>query len=110
MGAGLAAQSSKPDPEGEQFVLLPPEMADLLARRGLDVAGTQKRLFQMLKDGLATEAKRRAKLGLMAPPPLVAVPERIVPVIAGGVGMKMTCIPIWGGGSTMSVTREIRPF
>lgn len=107
LGAGLAAQSSKPDPEGEQFVLLPPEMANLLAKRGLDAEATQKRLFTMLKDGLAAEAIRRAKLGLMAPLPLVGTPGRIIPIVAGGVGMKMTCIPIWGGGSTMSVTREI---
>lgn len=107
LGAGLASQSSKPGPEGEQFVLLPPEMANLLAKRGCDVAGVQDRLFRKIKDGLAAETSRRARLGLFAPLPLVAAPTRIVPVVAGGVGMKMTCIPIWGGGSTVSVTREI---
>jgi len=107
LGAGLASQSSKPDSEGEQFVLLPPEMADLLVKRGYPVAAVQERLFQMIKAGVARVAAYRSQAELMAPAAIVAGPDRIIPVVTGGVGMKMTVIPIWGGGGIMSVTRAI---
>ena len=41
--------------------------------------------------------------------PLAPTPEDIHPIITGGVGIKMTHVPLWAGGSRM-VTRKLREF
>ena len=41
--------------------------------------------------------------------PLVSVPTDIHPIVTGGVGIKMTYLPIWSGGS-VTVTKPVRKF
>ncbi len=72
---------------GEQFFLLPPELARQIAKRGWDLARIQNYLAAEVGD-------------------LVRAPEDIHPIITGGAGVKMTLLPLWAGGS-LSVTRAI---
>ena len=39
--------------------------------------------------------------------PLAPAPEDIHPIVTGGVGIKMTHLPLWSGG-TRTVTRAVR--
>ena len=87
----------------EQVCLMPPEMADILANHGWDLARVQAYL----------QGSRRA-YGYMGETdlderPLASVPDDIHPIITGGVGIKMTHTPLWAGGSRM-VTRKVREF
>ncbi len=72
---------------GEQFFLLPPELARQIAKKGWDLARMQSYLAAEVGD-------------------LVRAPEDIHPIITGGAGVKMTLLPLWAGGS-LSVTRTI---
>jgi hypothetical protein len=72
---------------GEQFFLLPPELARQIAKKGWDLARIQSYLADIIGD-------------------LARAPEDIHPVITGGAGVKMTLLPLWAGGS-LSVTRAI---
>ena len=72
---------------GEQFFLLPPELARQIAKKGWDLTRIQSYLA--------------ASIG-----GLVRAPEDIHPIITGGAGVKMTLLPLWAGGS-LSVTRAI---
>ena len=74
---------------GEQFLLLPAEPAQLIERHGWNLARIQ---------GFLAEASRAPDLNL--------APEDIHPIITGGAGVKMTYLPLWGGG-TLSVTKLI---
>jgi hypothetical protein len=87
MAAGRAAASAgrQRDP-GEQYFLLPPELAHQIARHGWDLARIQDYLF-----AAGAAAPRR---------------EDIHPIVTGGAGVKMTCLPLWAGG-TVSVTRAV---
>jgi len=72
---------------GEQVLLLPPELAHKVAARGWDLAAVQRYLF---------EAVGR----------IARAPEAIHPIVTGGAGIKMTYLPLWGGG-TATVTRGV---
>ena len=39
--------------------------------------------------------------------PLAPTPEDIHPIVTGGVGVKMTYLPLWSGGSD-TVTKPVR--
>lgn len=88
---------------GEQVFLVPPEVADTLARGGWGLDRVQNYLF----------AARRpyAYEGLDAPDerPFARAPEDIHPIVTGGVGIKMTYLPLWSGG-TETVTKAVREF
>ena len=71
---------------GEQFFLLPPELAQQNVKRGWDLARIQAFLF--------------------ASGPIARAPVDIHPIVTGGPGVKMTYLPLWAGG-TLSVTRTI---
>ena len=71
---------------GEQFFLLPPELARQIAKKGWDLA--RIRSYLAAKGDLARSA------------------EDIHPIVTGGPGVKMTHLPIWAGGS-QSVTRAV---
>jgi hypothetical protein len=88
-GSIEASASGRERPGGEQFFLLPPELADLLVKHGWDLLRMQDFLFQ---------ASNR--------PPPASAPADINPIIAGGAGIKMTYLPLWMGGTT-SVTSAI---
>ena len=87
MAAREVASAGRLRDLGEQFFLLPPELAQQIAKKGWDLADMQNYLFSHgdLARGL----------------------EDIHPIVTGGPGVKMTHLPLWAGGS-LSVTREIR--
>jgi hypothetical protein len=94
MQGGLDAGSGGRQRElGEQFLLLPPEMADVLAKGGW----TLGRARTFLRDaGLASR-------------PVARTADDIHLIITGGAGVKMTCLVPWGGG-TLCVTRRLPPM
>ncbi|WP_421998249.1 hypothetical protein [Reyranella sp.] len=76
---------------GEQVFLLPLEMAEKIVRHdGWDLARVQRYLFDQ---GQAVGGIARA-------------PDAIHPILTGGAGVKMTYLPVWGGGSE-TVTRAV---
>jgi hypothetical protein len=97
-GAGRAREA------GEQFFLLPPEMADRLeaCEWGLDKMQAflyeKARMLDWHADG------EHFALGTT---PVAQSAHTIHPIITGGPGVKMTYIPSWSGG-TWSVTRAIK--
>ena len=89
-GAREAASGGRPRDPGEQFLLLPPEMADVIASGGWSLADAQDFLWRTA----GTSA------------PIARAPADIHVVITGGAGVKMTCLVPWGGG-TLCVTRRV---
>ena len=93
MRAALVAGGGARKPEaGEQLLLLPPELATLIAQRGWDLARLQRYIFE----GAAP----------LADGPIAASPDDIHVVVTGGPGNKMTVLPLWGGG-TRTVTHKL---
>jgi hypothetical protein len=75
----------------EHPFILPPELAGRLAARGFGLAQIQAYLAEAAQhDGR----------------PVAATPQDIHPIIAGGPGVKMAHLPLWGGGTRM-VTRRL---
>ncbi len=102
MNAAIDCTSAVRKPErGEQVFLMPPEMADILAKDGWDLARLQTYLHgrrqQFVYEGVDERDER----------PLARSPEDIHPIVTGGVGIKMTYLPLWSGGSD-TVTKPIR--
>ena len=89
-GAREAASGGRRRDLGEQFLLLPPEMADIIAKGGW----TQDRAAAFLWRESGTDW------------PIARAPAEIHIIIAGGAGVKMTCLVPWGGGTTC-VTRRV---
>lgn len=87
MTTGAARQ---PDPPQQVFIL-PLELAQRIAAAGFDLTGLQEHLLA---------------LGKAAGCPIAAAPSDIHPIVAGGPGIKMAYLPLWGGGTRM-VTRLI---
>jgi len=94
MASALAVASAGRERDlGEQYFLLPPELAQQIAKRGWDLADIRQFLFAALFDSR----------------PIARTAEDIHPIVTGGPGVKMTYLPLWAGG-TLSVTRNIRAF
>ena len=93
MRAALVAGGGarKPD-RGEQVLLLPPELAGLIAQRGWDLDRIQSHLFGFDE--------------LVGSGPVAASPSDIHVIVTGGPGTKMTVLHLWGGG-TRGVTRRL---
>ncbi len=73
---------------GEQVFLLPLEMAQKVVRHDAwDLARMQRYLFDEGQD-------------------VARAPDAIHPIVTGGAGLKMSYLPIWGGGS-QTVTRAL---
>jgi hypothetical protein len=73
---------------GEQVILLPLEMAEKIARHdGWNLVRVQRYLFDQ-GQGVARSV------------------EAIHPILTGGAGVKMSYLPVWGGGSE-TVTRAL---
>ncbi len=90
-------------PPGEQFFLLPPELAQLLRGHGWDLDRIRNYLFrEQCEIGFSDAADRFAG-------PIADGPEQIHPVVSGGPGIKMTYLPLWMGG-TRSVTTPLVPL
>ena len=104
MNSSIDVSSLTRKPErNEQIFLMPPEMADILAKAAWDLSRVQDYLFNARKpytyDGNNDPDDR----------PLAPTAEDIHPIITGGVGVKMTHLPLWAGGSR-TVTRAVRTF
>ncbi len=89
-GAREASSGGRHRDLGEQFLLLPPEMADVILKGGWDLRAAQE--FLLRESGEAWPIARAA--------------EDIHIIITGGAGVKMTCLVPWGGG-TFCVTRRL---
>ena len=89
-GAREASSGGRHREPGEQFLLLPPEMADAIVKGGWNLRAAQE--FLLRESG--TEW------------PIARAPEDIHIIITGGAGVKMTCLVPWGGG-TFCVTRRL---
>jgi hypothetical protein len=97
-GARLAYGAGRDRPCGEQFILIPPEIADLIQKHGWDLSAMQDFIWQQSPPSLAG-----------TPWPLARSARDINCVLTGGAGVKMTCLVPWGGG-TLSVTRSLLPL
>jgi hypothetical protein len=80
----------RPDPP-EQVFLLPPELAEALARAGWTL--------EAIGAFLIAEGARAGSR-------IAAVPGDVHPIVTGGAGVKMAYLPPWGGGARM-VTRSL---
>jgi hypothetical protein len=89
MKAGIVMSSvHRKNERGEQVFLLPLEMAEKIVRHGgWDLARVQRYMFDE-GQGVARSA------------------DAIHPILTGGAGVKMSYLPIWGGGSE-TVTRAL---
>lgn len=93
MHASLVAGGGARKPEAAgQVLLLPPELATLIAHRGWQVDAIGSHLAGAI-DRLATGNP-------------ATDPDDIHVVVTGGPGVKMTVLPLWGGG-TRVVTRRL---
>jgi hypothetical protein len=93
MRAGIVMSSvHRKNERGEQVFLLPLEMAEKIAGHdGWNLARVQRYVFeqgQQAGGGVARSA------------------DAIHPILTGGAGVKMTYLPVWGGGSE-TVTRPV---
>ncbi|SEL04898.1 hypothetical protein SAMN04515665_107184 [Blastococcus sp. DSM 46786] len=112
--AGVALASGDPRSAGlgEQFLLLPPEPAELLAVRGWGHERIAQFLFEQgnaLLKGSAPVLAFHAGLARYAAEDLrvAASPSDVHVVLTGGAGVKMLLLPTWPGGSR-SVTVPVR--
>lgn len=93
MRAALVAGGGARKPEGSgQVLLLPPELAALIAQRGWTIDAIQNYLCSNAStfDG----------------GPIADTPNDIHVIVTGGPGIKMTVLPQWGGG-TRSATLKL---
>jgi hypothetical protein len=107
-GVALAAGDPRRAALGEQFLLLPPEMASFLAARGWDAERVGGFLFErgnaVLRSG--AEASGWAADGGLT---VAASAADVHAVVTGGAGVKMQLLPGWMGG-TRSVTAPVLPL
>jgi hypothetical protein len=101
IAAGAAASGGKQRALGEQVVLLPPEITAALQGQGLGVAEIQEFLVEAIAIDIPGVASIVSKGGM------AASASDIIPIETGGPGAKMTCLPLWSGG-TRTQTRCIR--
>ena len=104
MNSSIDVSSLTRKPErNEQIFLMPPEMADILAKAEWDLSRVQDYLFNARKPytyDINNDPDDR---------PLAPAAEDIHPIVTGGVGVKMTHLPLWAGGSR-TVTWAVRTF
>ena len=107
-GVALAAGDPRRAALGEQFLLLPPEMASFVAARGWDAERIAGFLFErgnaMLRAGAAAGFPDLVE-GLT----VAASAAEVHVVVTGGAGVKMQLLPGWMGG-TRSVTAPVLPL
>src|SRR5262249_20391765 len=102
MHAAVAVGGAAKKPtRGEQVLLLPPELARLIVRHQWDLPRVQRYLFDA----------RCTLTPADAPPPFDARPVAQAPgdihvIVTGGPGIKMTYLPLWGGG-TKTMTKAV---
>ena len=94
-GARLAHDAAETRPHVEQFMLLPPEMGDLIQTSGWSFADVQEFVWQKSPRGSTGQAW-----------PLARSAEDVNVIPTGGAGTKLTCLVPWGAAS-LSVTRAL---
>ena len=114
--AGVAMAGGDPDRagRGEQFLLLPPELAALLGEQGW---GADRMAGFLFEQGTALLQASASSLAFRAGVPayaagglrVAASADDVCVVVTGGPGVKMALLPTWGGGSR-SVTAAVRPL
>jgi hypothetical protein len=109
-GVALAAGDPRRAALGEQFLLMPPEMASYVADRGWDAERIAGFLFEqgnaVLRAGAAAQgAAPEVVEGLT----VAASAADVHVVVTGGAGVKMQLLPGWMGG-TRSVTAPVLPL
>ena len=113
-GAALAAGDPGCFRNGEQFLLLPPELAALLGEQGW---GADRIAGFLFEQGTALLQASAPSLAFRAGVPAYAAGDLRVAasagdvcvVVTGGPGVKMALLPTWSGGSR-SVTAAVRPL
>jgi hypothetical protein len=113
-GTALAAGDPARAGLGEQILLLPPELAELLAMHGWGYDRIAEFLFEqgnaLLQAGASALAFRAGVPAYAADDLRVAESaEDVHVVVTGGAGVKMLLLPTWMGGSR-SVTVPVRPL
>ena len=113
-GAAMAAGDPGRFRDGEQFLLLPPELAALLGEQGWGADRMAGFLFEQgsaLLQSSASALAFRAGLPAYAAGDLrvAASADDVRVVVTGGAGGKMALLPTWAGGSR-SVTAAVRPL
>ncbi len=88
----IAGGGARKSDHGEQVLLLPPELAELISHRGWDIARIQCYLFDSADPSGSGQ--------------IAGSPKDIHVIVTGGAGVKMTVLPLWGGG-TRTVTRAL---
>ncbi len=88
----VAGGGARKPEHSEQVLLLPPELAALIMQRGWAIETIQNHLCASIN---AHDAGSIAVL-----------PSEIHVIVTGGPGIKMTVMPLWGGG-TRTVTRQL---
>ena len=113
-GAAMAAGDPGRFRDGEQFLLLPPELAALLGEQGW---GADRMAGFLFEQGSALLQASASALAFRAGLPVYAAGDLRVAtsaddvriVVTGGAGGKMALLPTWAGGSR-SVTAAVRPL
>ena len=91
-GSRMAYGGGRARASQEQFILVPPEIADLIQKRGFTLPDARNFIWQESPGSLDGK-----------PWPLATSAQDIHFVLTGGAGVKMTCLAPWGG-DTKSVT------
>lgn len=111
-GSALACGEPRRAGLGEQFLLLPPELAGFLTTRGWDVEWIATFLFEQGNALLRSSAGGTAALGIPGAEAgelrVAASAGDVHVVVTGGAGIKMLLLPTWAGG-TSSVTVPVVP-
>ena len=106
-GAQAASSGGRPRQVAEQTLLLPPELVQRLSRLNWSRDDAQSYLLEtgntVLSELQERGAERHADSGSIAPSP-----AHIQIIVAGGAGVKMTCLVPWAGASR-SVHGAVRP-
>lgn len=113
-GVAMAAGNPARAGRGEQFLLLPPELAALVGEQGW---GADRIAAFLFEQGNALLRSSASALAFGAGIPAYAAGDLRVAasaddvrvVVTGGPGVKMALLPTWTGG-TRSVTAAVRPL
>ncbi len=101
-GAREASSAGRLRCAGEQFFLLPPEVAQFFPKAGWGLADVQDYLF---RQGRMPDSKDELADGYG----IARSADAVHPVLAGGAGVKMTYLPLWSGGTRPVTTALVQP-
>jgi hypothetical protein len=84
---------------GELFFLIPPEIIELLVKEGWVLEKIQNYIFERAAipaNEFSKEIQRYITKDSISP---AKSPEHIFPIVTGGIGIKMTYLQTWAGGT-----------